>query len=128
MSKALSFAFLFVATGLLVFQLFVGNYIIMDLSAAILIIFAILRIEKFQKEATIAREKAIEAKDLNAHIGEVGLSTRAFTCLSRAGYKTVGDLEGNTATDLIKIRNMGRKSVEEIISLMRRFGMEVKIE
>ena len=41
MSKALSFAFLFVATGLLVFQLFVGNYIIMDLSAAILIIFAI---------------------------------------------------------------------------------------
>ena len=60
MSKALSFAFLFVATGLLVFQLFVGNYIIMDLSAAILIIFAILRIEKFQKEATIAREKAIK--------------------------------------------------------------------
>lgn len=76
-----------------------------------------------QKEA---RENAIEAKDLNAHIGEVGLSTRAFTCLSRAGYRTMADLEGKTATDLIKIRNMGRKSVEEIINLMRRFGMEVE--
>ena len=60
MSKALSFAFLFVATGLLVLQLFVGNYIIMDLTAAILIIIAILRIEKLQKEASIAKEKVIK--------------------------------------------------------------------
>ena len=60
MSKALSFVFLFLATGLLVFQLFVGNYIVMDLSAATLIIIAIIRIEKLQKEAFIAKERAIK--------------------------------------------------------------------
>ena len=50
MSKVLSFAFLFLAVGLLVLQLFVGNYILLDLTATGLIIIAILSIEKVQKE------------------------------------------------------------------------------
>lgn len=60
MSKILSFAFLFLAVGLLVLQLFVGNYLMLDLTAAALIIIAILRIEKLQKEASIAKEKVIK--------------------------------------------------------------------
>ncbi len=58
MSKVLSFAFLFLAVGLLVLQLFVGNYILLDLTATGLIIIAILRIEKVQKEAAVVKKNA----------------------------------------------------------------------
>ena len=60
MNKIISFAFLFLAVGLLVFQLYVGNYLLLDLTATALIIIAILRIEKLQQEASIAKEKVIK--------------------------------------------------------------------
>ena len=79
MSKILSFAFLFLAIGLLVLQLFVGNYILLDLAATALIIIAILRIEKFQQEALIAKKDAIKRQQeiYNAtHDNLTGLYTK----------------------------------------------------
>ena len=54
------------------------------------------------------------------------LSVRASNCLKRANIYTIGDLVAHTETDLSKIRNLGRKSVDEIIVKLRDFGHELK--
>jgi len=70
-----------------------------------------------------AMEEGIAAKDLTMDIYNVGLSARALVALRRAGIDKVGDLQGKKKTDLIKMRNMGRKGTEEVWALMQRFGI-----
>ena len=70
-----------------------------------------------------AMQEGIEAKDLTMDIYNVGLSARASVVLRRAGIDKVGDLQGKKKTDLIKMRNMGRKGTEEVWALMQRFGI-----
>ena len=58
-------------------------------------------------------------------IGKLNLSVRAHNCLSRAGVKTVGDLLRMSEEDLFQVRNLGRKTVDEIIEKARDFtGIE----
>ena len=73
-----------------------------------------------------AKDKAIESKDTEISIDDVGLSHRTWSCLRRAGINKMKDLEGKTETDLMKIRNMGKKGVEEVAAMMGKFGMEVR--
>ena len=70
-----------------------------------------------------AMQEGIEAKDLTMDIYNVGLSARASVVLRRAGIDKVGDLQGKKKTDLVKMRNMGRKGTEEVWALMQRFGI-----
>jgi hypothetical protein len=69
------------------------------------------------------RQAGIEAKDLNMDIYDVELSARSAVTLKRAGIEKVGDLRGKKKTDLIKIRNLGRKSADEVWALMQKFGI-----
>lgn len=57
---------------------------------------------------------------LESDIEDLNLSLRAYHVLRRAGINKVGELQGKTMDDLIKIRNMGRKSAEEILATMER--------
>ena len=66
------------------------------------------------------------SKNLNVDIVEMELSIRAYNCLARAGYKKVEDLVGMTTDRLMKVRNLGRKSMEEIIKKCHEWGIEVK--
>ena len=63
---------------------------------------------------------------LGMPIEELDLSVRSFNCLKRAGIDTVGDLINRTEEDMIKVRNLGRKSLDEVIQKVHSLGLELK--
>ena len=56
-------------------------------------------------------------------IEELDLSVRSFNCLKRAGINTVGDLVNKSEDDMIKVRNLGRKSLEEVMAKLDSLGL-----
>ena len=67
-------------------------------------------------------------KILEMTIEELDLSVRSFNCLKRAGINTVGDLVNKTQEDMIKVRNLGKKSLEEVIAKLKFLGLALKDE
>ncbi|MCQ2385063.1 MAG: DNA-directed RNA polymerase subunit alpha [Clostridia bacterium] len=65
-------------------------------------------------------------KVLEMTIEELDLSVRSFNCLKRAGIDNVGDLISKTEEDMIKVRNLGRKSLEEVIQKLDSLGLCLK--
>ena len=65
-------------------------------------------------------------KDLDLTIDELDLSVRSFNCLKRAGINTVEDLINKSEEDMMKVRNLGRKSLEEVIAKLNSFGFTLK--
>ena len=63
---------------------------------------------------------------LGMPIEELDLSVRSFNCLKRVGIDTVGDLINRTEEDMIKVRNLGRKSLDEVIQKVHAIGLELK--
>ena len=61
-------------------------------------------------------------------ISKMGFSTRTFNCLKKAGIRSLADLSDNTEMDLIMIRNLGKRSFEEIIAKMQEYGISLKTE
>ena len=59
-------------------------------------------------------------------IEELDLSVRSYNCLKRAGINTVGDLTQKTEEDMMKVRNLGRKSLKEVMQKLREMGLELK--
>ena len=69
-------------------------------------------------------KKEDDKKDglLEMTIEELDLSVRSFNCLKRAGINTVGDLINKSEEDMMKVRNLGRKSLEEVINKLASLG------
>ena len=67
-----------------------------------------------------------KGKVLEMTIEELDLSVRSFNCLKRAGIDTVEDLTNRTEGDMIKVRNLGRKSLEEVIQKLASLGLALK--
>ena len=63
-------------------------------------------------------------KDMS--IDELELSVRSFNCLKRAGINTVDELTNKTADDMMKVRNLGRKSLEEVLAKLKELGLELR--
>ena len=63
---------------------------------------------------------------LEMNIDELELSVRSFNCLKRAGINTVEELTNKTAEDMMKVRNLGKKSLEEIIEKLEGMGLHLK--
>jgi DNA-directed RNA polymerase subunit alpha len=61
-------------------------------------------------------------------IEELDLSVRSFNCLKRAGIDTVEDLVNKTQDDMIKVRNLGKKSLEEVIQKLESLGLGLKAD
>ncbi|MDR0930467.1 MAG: DNA-directed RNA polymerase subunit alpha [Clostridiales bacterium] len=59
-------------------------------------------------------------------IEEMDLSVRSYNCLKRAGINTVGDLTTKTEDDMMKVRNLGRKSLEEVIYKLHQMGLDLQ--
>lgn len=59
-------------------------------------------------------------------IDELDLSVRTYNCLARAGISTVEDLCNKTIEDMYKVRNLGRKSFEEILGVMKAKGLKFR--
>ena len=81
-------------------------------------------------EVEIMKEKGDTSKEkvLDMTIEELDLSVRSFNCLKRAGINTVEDLIGKTEEDMMKVRNLGRKSLEEVIAKLDSFGFSLRSE
>ena len=61
-------------------------------------------------------------------IEELDLSVRAYNCLKRAGINTVEDLINRTEDDMIKVRNLGRKSLDEVIGKLNALNLSLRKE
>ena len=75
-------------------------------------------------------EKAADSKDkmLELTIEELDLSVRSFNCLKRANINTVEDLISKTEDEMMKVRNLGRKSLEEVINKLAMMGLSLASE
>ena len=75
-------------------------------------------------------EKATDSKDkmLELTIEELDLSVRSFNCLKRANINTVADLISKTEDEMMKVRNLGRKSLEEVIGKLEAMGLSLADE
>ncbi len=80
--------------------------------------------------ADIMVEKGESGKEkvLDMTIEELDLSVRSFNCLKRAGINTVGNLINKTEDEMMKVRNLGRKSLEEVINKLDSLGFTLKKE
>ena len=80
------------------------------------------------QQADVMIEKADDAKEkvLEMNIDELELSVRSFNCLKRAGINTVEELCNKTADDMMKVRNLGRKSLEEVLGKLSELGLQLR--
>ena len=64
-------------------------------------------------------------KVLEMNIDELELSVRSYNCLKRAGINTVEELCNRTPEDMMKVRNLGRKSLEEVLAKLKELGLQL---
>ncbi len=79
-------------------------------------------------DVLVERPETVKEKVLEMTIEELDMSVRSFNCLKRAGIDTVEDLTNRTEEDMIKVRNLGKKSLEEVILKLRSLGLDLKKE
>ena len=79
------------------------------------------------QQADVMIEKPDDAKEkvLEMNIDELELSVRSFNCLKRAGINTVEELTNRTPEDMMKVRNLGRKSLEEVLAKLKELGLQL---
>ncbi len=78
------------------------------------------------EEIMVDRPETQKEKVLEMTIEELDMSVRSFNCLKRAGIDTVEDLTNRTEEDMIKVRNLGKKSLEEVIQKLQSLGLSLK--
>ena len=76
----------------------------------------------------VEREEKVKEKILEMTIEELDMSVRSFNCLKRAGIDTVEDLVNKTEEEMMKVRNLGKKSLDEVVSRLRALGLDLKRE
>ena len=79
-----------------------------------------------QTEVLIPREEGHKTKMLEMSIEELDLSVRSYNCLKRASINTVEDLASKSEEDMMKVRNLGRKSLEEVLKKMADLGLSLQ--
>ena len=76
----------------------------------------------------IEKEENKKEKILEMPIEELELSVRSFNCLKRSGISTVEDLANKTEADMMKVKNLGKKSLEEVIAKLHDLGLDLAKE
>ncbi len=76
-------------------------------------------------EIMVETESYEKEKVLEMNIDELELSVRSYNCLKRAGINTVEELCNRTSEDMMKVRNLGRKSLEEVLAKLKELGLEL---
>ena len=89
-------------------------------------LFVDLSDEAASAEIMVEREETMKEKVLEMTIEDLELSVRSFNCLKRAGIDTVEDLVNKTQEDMIKVRNLGKKSLEEVIQKLESLHLSLK--
>lgn len=78
--------------------------------------------------AVVMMEKEHDEKEkvMEMNIDELELSVRSYNCLKRAGINTVEELTNRSSDDMMKVRNLGRKSLEEVLAKLKELGLSLK--
>ena len=93
-----------------------------------LALFGDLSGEAYDTEIMVDKGEDAKEKVLEMTIEELDLSVRSFNCLKRAGINTVEDLTNKTEDDMMKVRNLGKKSLDEVINKLHSFGLDLRNE
>jgi len=72
----------------------------------------------------IEKEESKKEKVLEMLIEELELSVRSYNCLKRAGITTVEDLANKSEEDMMKVRNLGKKSLDEVTNKLHALGLD----
>ncbi|CAM3297965.1 DNA-directed RNA polymerase subunit alpha [Nosocomiicoccus ampullae] len=89
-------------------------------------IFVNLTDEAQNAEIMVEKEEDQKEKVLEMSIEELDLSVRSYNCLKRAGINTVQELTEKTESDMMKVRNLGRKSLDEVKNKLNDLGLELR--
>ncbi|MGI5896004.1 MAG: DNA-directed RNA polymerase subunit alpha [Oscillospiraceae bacterium] len=81
--------------------------------------------EAYNTEIMVEKDDKGKEKALEMTIEELDLSVRSFNCLKRAGINTVEDLINKSEDDMMKVRNLGRKSLEEVVEKLKALGFNL---
>ncbi|MBQ2896988.1 MAG: DNA-directed RNA polymerase subunit alpha [Clostridia bacterium] len=79
-------------------------------------------------EVLVSKTDSKKEKVMEMTIEELDLSVRSYNCLKRAGVNTVEDLAGKTEEDMMRVRNLGKKSLEEVLNKMESLGLNLRKE
>ncbi len=79
-------------------------------------------------QVMIEKEESKKEKVLEMSIEELELSVRSFNCLKRAGIATVEDLTNKSESEMMKVRNLGKKSFDEVTAKLRSLGLDFASE
>lgn len=79
-------------------------------------------------EIMVEKEEDGKEKALEMNIDDLELSVRSYNCLKRAGINTVEELCNKTPDDMMKVRNLGRKSLEEVLTKLKELGLSLRQE
>ena len=103
---------------------------VVSLGAKVLIehlnLFVDLSGDTYNGEIMVEKDDKSKEKVLEMTIEELDLSVRSFNCLKRAGINTVEDLINKSEEDMMKVRNLGRKSLEEVVSKLEFLGLGLR--
>lgn len=85
-------------------------------------------LSEIAKNMSIMSQKELSEKDkmLETSIEDLELSVRSYNCLKRAGIHTVADILSRTEHDMMKVRNLGKKSLDEVVNKMHSLGLSFK--
>jgi DNA-directed RNA polymerase subunit alpha len=89
-------------------------------------LFVELSVEAGATPTMIEKQDDGKGKTLEMTIEELDLSVRSFNCLKRAGINTVEDLINKSEEDMMRVRNLGRKSLEEVIAKLESLGLSLR--
>ena len=84
-----------------------------------------INLSESAREVSVMIDKEPEGKEkaLDMNIDELELSVRSYNCLKRAGINTVAELINKTPDEMMKVRNLGRKSLEEVLAKLKELGL-----
>ena len=94
----------------------------------LLLLFVDLSDDAKNTEIIVEKEESKKEKVLEMTIEDLDLSVRSYNCLKRAGINTVEDLVNKSEEDMMKVRNLGRKSLEEVINKLDSLGLHLRKE
>ena len=90
-----------------------------------LMLFVDLSEEIGNQDIMVEKDDDGKEKVLEMTIEELDLSVRSFNCLKRAGINTVEDLISKSEEDMMKVRNLGRKSLDEVVAKLQSLGFSL---
>ena len=77
----------------------------------------------WEEKLKVVKEAGFDYLEMS--IDELELSVRSYNCLKRAGINTVEELTNKTSEDMMKVRNLGRKSLEEVLAKLSELGLSL---